>query len=148
VPQLKCLSIRQPWAGLILSGRKRVENRSWPTRHRGLLAIHSSTSLATWEALSVAERDDYLPGWRDGVLPPCGFVLGVVELVDVCRHRDLPAELRDHRFALDQPENWCWVLARPRLLKEPVRVRGNSALFQVRVGAAELATACQAAATG
>jgi hypothetical protein len=27
--RLKCLSIQQPWADLIMSGRKQVENRSW-----------------------------------------------------------------------------------------------------------------------
>ncbi len=150
MPQLKCLSIRQPWVELILSGRKRVENRSWKTRHRGRLAIHSSTSLETWEGLSDAERDRLLPGWRDRGVPPCGFVLGVVELVTVCRHQDLPAELRLHPFAMTDPENWCWVLTNPRRLQEPVRAKGNAALFHVEVGEAALATAvaCQAAAIG
>lgn len=39
---MKALTVKQPWASLIMSGEKDVENRSWATRHRGLIAIHSS----------------------------------------------------------------------------------------------------------
>lgn len=46
--QMPCLTVHQPWAHLIAVGRKRVENRSWSTRHRGPLAIHAGSSRATW----------------------------------------------------------------------------------------------------
>ncbi len=36
------ISIRQPWAWLICAGFKDVENRVWPTRWRGRVAIHAS----------------------------------------------------------------------------------------------------------
>jgi len=39
---MKIISIRQPWAALIVSGIKDVENRTWPTRYRGQLLIHAS----------------------------------------------------------------------------------------------------------
>lgn len=35
------LTIKQPWAALIIAGIKDVENRSWTTPHRGLLLIHA-----------------------------------------------------------------------------------------------------------
>lgn len=35
------LSIQQPWAWLIVNGYKDIENRSWRTSHRGLVAIHA-----------------------------------------------------------------------------------------------------------
>lgn len=38
---LKALSIRQPWAWLIVHGYKDIENRSWPTRFRGSVLIHA-----------------------------------------------------------------------------------------------------------
>ena len=34
---MKALSIRQPWAELILQGRKTIELRTWKTSYRGLL---------------------------------------------------------------------------------------------------------------
>jgi hypothetical protein len=42
---MKALSLIQPWASLIVLGEKRIETRSWPTRHRGHLAIHANKNL-------------------------------------------------------------------------------------------------------
>lgn len=39
---MKALSVRQPWAWLIVNGHKDVENRSWPTNHRGPVIIHAA----------------------------------------------------------------------------------------------------------
>jgi hypothetical protein len=40
----RAISIRLPWAWLIVNGFKDVENRSWRTRHRGTILIHASKS--------------------------------------------------------------------------------------------------------
>jgi hypothetical protein len=45
-----CLSIRQPWAWLIVNGWKNIENREWPTRQRGPIYVHASQTMT---------RDDY-----------------------------------------------------------------------------------------
>ncbi len=37
-----CLSIRQPWAHLIVIGEKPVENRDWPTKVRGWIGVHAA----------------------------------------------------------------------------------------------------------
>jgi hypothetical protein len=47
------LSIRQPWASLILLAGKNIENRTWPTNTRGRILIHAAKGM-TW--------DDYLSG--------------------------------------------------------------------------------------
>jgi hypothetical protein len=39
------LSVRQPWAELILRGRKTIEVRTWPTRHRGELWLHAGVRV-------------------------------------------------------------------------------------------------------
>lgn len=36
------LSVKQPWAWLIASGRKTIETRTWQTKHRGPILIVSS----------------------------------------------------------------------------------------------------------
>ena len=38
----RALSVRQPWAWLIVNGQKPVENRTWRTTYRGQLYIHAS----------------------------------------------------------------------------------------------------------
>ena len=42
---MMALSIRQPWAWLIVNGHKDVENRSWSTKHRGEILIHAGQQL-------------------------------------------------------------------------------------------------------
>ena len=48
-PKIPCLSIRQPWAWMILRGGKDIENRNWPTRVRGRVLIHASKAMTRGE---------------------------------------------------------------------------------------------------
>lgn len=43
--RMPALSIRQPWAWLIVNGFKPIENRDWPTKFRGPLLIHAGSKL-------------------------------------------------------------------------------------------------------
>lgn len=46
---MKALSIRQPWAWLIVNGHKDIENRSWRTNHDGPFLIHASKGMTRRE---------------------------------------------------------------------------------------------------
>ncbi|MNQ62267.1 ASCH domain protein [compost metagenome] len=46
---MKALSIRQPWAWLIIHGGKDVENRSWHTKHRGRFLVHAAKGMTKHE---------------------------------------------------------------------------------------------------
>ena len=83
------LSIRQPWAWLIVHAGKDIENRTWPTRFRGRVLVHASKGMthAEYEAAC-----DHL--WLHGgpaIEPPDfhalerGGIVGSVELVDCVR---------------------------------------------------------------
>lgn len=39
---MKTLTIKQPWASLIIDGYKDIENRTWKTSYRGDLLIHAA----------------------------------------------------------------------------------------------------------
>lgn len=39
---MRALSLRQPWAWLVVHGKKNIENRSWNTSFRGRFLIHAS----------------------------------------------------------------------------------------------------------
>ena len=43
---MKALTIKQPWASLIASGIKDIENRTWKTHYRGKIYIHASSHYA------------------------------------------------------------------------------------------------------
>ncbi len=42
---MKVISIKQPWASLIIYGYKSFEFRSWQTKYRGDLLIHASKTF-------------------------------------------------------------------------------------------------------
>ena len=42
---MKVLTIKQPWATLIIEGYKKYEFRSWKTNYRGKILIHAGLSL-------------------------------------------------------------------------------------------------------
>lgn len=46
---MKALSIRQPWAWMILHAGKDIENRTWPTQVRGRVLVHASKGMTRAE---------------------------------------------------------------------------------------------------
>ncbi|MFD2754254.1 ASCH domain-containing protein [Comamonas terrae] len=42
---IPALSIRQPWAWLIVNGHKDIENRDWATNFRGQLLVHAGLTM-------------------------------------------------------------------------------------------------------
>ena len=76
---MKILTIRQPWARLIVNGSKNIENRTWPTSYRGPVLIHASLNFN--RALCLKHRLDPKTLERGGVV-------GIAEIADcVIKHR-------------------------------------------------------------
>ena len=42
---MKCLSLRQPYADLVVTGRKTIETRKWNTNFRGKFLVHASKTI-------------------------------------------------------------------------------------------------------
>ena len=42
---VKCLTVQQPWAWLLVNGHKDVENRTWQPAALGVIAIHAGKRL-------------------------------------------------------------------------------------------------------
>lgn len=82
---VRVLTVREPWASAIVYGPKAVENRTWATSYRGLLAIHAGMSTAVL-------RDEMTMGRVRAAWPECpdeatllgrrGFILGLAHLFD------------------------------------------------------------------
>ena len=53
---MKAISIRQPWAWLIVNGYKDIENRTWNTKYRGPVLVHAGTHKPTEEEWRTAMR--------------------------------------------------------------------------------------------
>lgn len=125
---MKCISIRQPWAWLIIHGGKDVENRPWPTKFRGPLLIHASKGMtqreyeAAW--LYAQDRGVWLPRFSD---LQRGGIIGEVNLYDCAADVISPWFEGPFGFALRDPKPM-----------EFVPMAGKLGLFNVSIGALPL----------
>ncbi|KAA6166099.1 ASCH domain-containing protein [Pseudomonas veronii] len=102
---MKALSIRQPWAWLIIHGGKDIENRSWHTKFRGRFLIHAAKGMTSNEftqaLLYCSERGLPMPD-RDDMQR--GGIIGSVELVDSLDTSASPWYMGEKAFALRDPK--------------------------------------------
>jgi hypothetical protein len=100
------LSVRQPWAWLIVSGLKDIENRPRRTHYRGSLLIHAGLSLESYTENNIAwlnkKFNVHIPMELD-----TGGIVGIVDVVDC-------VEKHQSRWFING--NFGWVLANPRRL--------------------------------
>ena len=83
---MKALSIMQPWAWLIATGLKDVENRSWYTSYRGEFLIHAGKRVDRDANEDVSAGAHPVSGWPLSMpspyAPECGGIVGIAELVN------------------------------------------------------------------
>lgn len=120
---VKALTIRQPWAELILRGRKPYELRSWRTKYRGPLVIHAAAKIDAWDARHF--------GLDPESLVTSAFV-GFAILSDVRPYTREDARLLKKRRAGHGwfAHNFAWVLKKPRRIQQ-VKAKGQLGLFKV-----------------
>ncbi|MFH1585513.1 MAG: ASCH domain-containing protein [archaeon] len=86
---MKALSIKQPWAELILQGMKKIEIRKWNTKFRGEFLIHASKK----------PDEDAMRKFGFKELP-CGFIICKAKLVDVKKYNNSDEFIKDKGFHL------------------------------------------------
>jgi hypothetical protein len=100
------LSIRQPWAHMILHHGKDIENRTWPTQVRGRVLIHASKGMTKDEYLMAIRSFPTLeimmsiPDQHD---LQRGGIVGSVEIVDCVTDSDSPWFCGPFGFVLRNP---------------------------------------------
>lgn len=75
------LSIRQPWAHLIVTGFKDIENRSWNANFRGPFLVHASKTFDQEGMEWLWEQYPELRSWTTAAFSKGGIV-GQSEIVD------------------------------------------------------------------
>lgn len=107
---MKALSIRQPWAWLIIHGGKDIENRSWHTKHRGRFLVHAAKGMTNKEycdGLEFAMKAGDITLLRD--FPTSqdmqrGGIIGSVELVGSIDSSESPWYMGQKAFTLRDPK--------------------------------------------
>ena len=134
---MKCISLIQPWATLILSGAKRFETRSWKTPYRGPLAIHASGRFPSL-AKSLCHKEPFqsalqAAGVRYWTELPIGKLLGTVVLEECVRVEDVAPTLSHQELSFGDYSHgrWAWQLSGPTPLVSPVVLKGKLGLYEI-----------------
>ncbi len=115
------ISIRQPWAELILLGKKTIELRSWHTGYRGQLWLH--TGLQGDDRLEKEFGFSML--FKGGYIGT--IVIDVVIPMNLARWESWQEKHLHH--GPYQAGTYAWVLSSPRRLKVPIPAPGRLGLF-------------------
>ncbi len=117
---MKTLSIKQPWAELILQARKKIEIRKWNTKFRGEFLIHSS---------KIPDKESMKKfGFKN---LPFGFIVGKAELIDVKKYKNNKEFLKDKDLHL-AGEGWGnkgFILKNPQRIKK-IKAKGNLGFWE------------------
>lgn len=106
---IPCLSIRQPYAWLIVQGIKPVENRTWPTKFRGRVLIHAGVTYPKRD-----HRFD-LEAWGSRGYPSdresmIGGIVGEAVIVDCVKQHPSEFFFGPYGFVLEQPRAYARVI--------------------------------------
>lgn len=101
---MKTLTIKEPWASLILRGGKDIENRTWNTKFRGEFFVHCSKTIDK-KAYDTLGGSFYLPT-KESIQKNLGAIIGVVELVDVVTESDSKWFQGPYGFVLKNPRRF------------------------------------------
>ena len=106
---MKALSLKQPYAELIVSGKKTIELRKWNTKFRGNFLIHAS------------KKPDKNAMKNFGFKSlPCGCIIGKAKLVGVKKYKNKKEHSNDKMLHLgsDLLGNYGFILVNIRRIKQ------------------------------
>ncbi len=112
---MKTLSLKQPFAELILQGKKTIELRKWNTRFRGKFLIHASKipDASAMKSFGFSSL-------------PTGCIVGEAELVDVKKYNNDEEHNadKDKHLASQVWGNYGFILKNPKRLS-PIPCKGK-----------------------
>ena len=123
---MKCLSVSQPYADLIVKGKKIIELRTWNTKFRGEFLVHAPSKIKTDACKKLGIDETHL---RTGV------IIGKAEIYDVKRYNSIVEfkEDQNKHFASDgfAQHRFGFLLKNPKELRIPIPYKGKLGFFNV-----------------
>lgn len=124
---MRCLSLKQPYAELIVSGRKTIELRKWNTKFRGRFLVHASKNIDLDSCRRLGLKSDELAS---------GAIIGSACIYGVKRYNNKIGFLKDSRKHLADYDGYHkskygFLLKDARRLRKPVPYKGMLNFFNV-----------------
>jgi hypothetical protein len=141
---MKALTLWQPWASLMADGFKKVETRTWATKYRGPIAIHSAKNVPSGlgaSQLLFGFRDFYTRAYNIHISQfedhaaqlPTGCVLCIADLVAIEETTKVRADIALPEFAFGNYDDgrYAWFFENLRKLTTPLPCAGNRLLWNL-----------------
>lgn len=122
---MKVISIRQPWASLIINGYKKYEFRTWKTSFRGIIYIHASQQMEK----NQLDRFQSLKFHY-----PTGVIIGMVEITDCVKVTKLWEDqlIEQNEFIYGATRNrtgYAFEMKQAYKFEKPIKVSGQLGIW-------------------
>ncbi|HJM13897.1 MAG TPA: ASCH domain-containing protein [Candidatus Nitrosopelagicus sp.] len=122
---MKCLSVCQPFADLIIQGKKTIELRKWNTKFRGEFLVQAAQNIRTEDCRRLKMKDSLTTG----------AIIGKVELVSVKKYENeskLKLDSKKHLALNNKSDSkYGFILQNPKQFKVPIPCKGKLKFFEV-----------------
>ncbi len=122
---MKCLSICQPFAELIVQGKKTIELRKWNTKFRGEFLVHAAKNVLIEDCKRLKISPEEIV---------TGAIIGKVNLVDVKKYesdKELNKDKKKHHSVSNNTKNkYGFILENPKKLRVPIEHMGKLNFFE------------------
>ena len=121
---MKCLSVCQPFAELIVQGKKTIELRKWNTKFRGEFLVHAAKNILIDDCKRMKISSSITTG----------AIIGKVKLTDVKKYesdKELESDKKKHHSLSDVTKNrYGFILENPKKLRIPIPYSGKLSFFE------------------
>lgn len=124
---MKCLSVSQPFADLIVSGKKSIELRNWNTNFRGDFLIHAPLKIRIEDSKRLKINKKFTTG----------AIIGKAQLYNVKKYNSIKEIKLDQKFHFSikkfQNKTFGFMLKNVKPLRIPIPWKGQLGFFDVDV---------------
>ena len=124
---MKCLSVSQPFAHLIITGKKRIELRNWNTNFRGEFLVHAPLKMKTKDCKRLKMNMKFVTG----------AIVGKAEIFDVKKYHNVSECKKDYTLHLASKEfqnkRYGFMLNNAKEFKIPIPCKGMLGFFEVGI---------------
>ena len=125
---MKCLSVSQPFADLIIYGKKTIELRRWNTNFRGEFLIHSPKKVRTQDCIRLGINPKNLVK---------GAIVGKAEIYDVKKYNSKTEIIKDSKKHLGsksfQNNKFGFLIKNAKPFRIPIPAKGKLGFFEVKL---------------
>ena len=124
---MKCLSVSQPFADLIISGEKIIELRNWNTNFRGEFLVHAPLKIRIEDSKRLKINKKFVTG----------AIIGKAQLYDVKKYNSFQEIKSDKKFHLSlkkfQSKTFGFMLKNAKPFRVPIPLKGQLGFFDVEL---------------